>query len=195
MKNKYILFRHGESVPNLNKQVCSSLDNGQMLENGLTELGFEQVKKSAIELNKILTKSDSKRIILISSPFSRAVQTSNVLISKLDIKYSEFQVDSRLSERYFGKYESGPNNIYEKVWFADDKNIDFGSDIETPIEVSKRIEILINDLENRFTNSTILLVSHGDTLMIAKTFFNNTNPYSHHNSEYLKNAQYIFIDI
>lgn len=189
MNNSYILFRHGESKPNIDKLVCSDLINGQKIENGLTELGIKQVLGSLTELKK-LTKDLNSATIIVSSPFARALQSSLILREGLEISNVNFQTDSRLSERYFGSFEGKSNTIYAEVWKKDEDHIDYGFGVETPIQVYSRIADLIQDLENRFRSTTIILVSHGDTIMIAKTMFKKIDPYLHHLSEYPKNAQY-----
>jgi broad specificity phosphatase PhoE len=189
MNNKYILFRHGESKPNIDKLVCSDIKNGEKMENGLTVVGSKQVFQSIEDL-KLSFKSFNSKIIIISSPFSRALQSASILKDGLEISHDCIQVDSRLSERYFGMYEGKQNSIYSEVWKQDETHTDFGDGVETPLQVHDRVGDLIIELENRFINTTIILVSHGDTIMIAKTWFKKNDPYFHHLSEYPKNAQF-----
>ena len=67
--NTYFVMRHGESKNNLTDEISSAFNN----DDGLTEKGKEEVKKSA-ELLK-----NKKIDLIITSPFLRTKETAEIL--------------------------------------------------------------------------------------------------------------------
>lgn len=92
-KHTYIVVRHGFSFANQSKTIVSDPANGVKPEYGLTDEGKAQAVKSAEVLrdeftanaNKSFVDSNGapKSIYVVSSPFSRAVQTANIFLEVL----------------------------------------------------------------------------------------------------------------
>jgi broad specificity phosphatase PhoE len=186
-KNHYFLLRHGESMPNIRGVILSHLEEGKKIENTLTERGEEQVRSSTGEAKEqgIL---DSATIIY-SSPFSRCRRTAEIAREVLGV-HEDIIFDDRLRERWFGDWEGTGNANYQKVWNKDALDPDHkDANVESTAEVVARVRGLINDLEARYDGKNILLVSHGDALQIAQTFFEDKPSASHRELQHLKVAE------
>jgi glucosyl-3-phosphoglycerate phosphatase len=185
MNNKYIFTRHGESMANFKDIICSTLPNGTLPEYGLTELGLTQVNQTA----KILsTEFKNQEVIIFCSPFTRATQTALIIKEKLNVSNTNFFISLNLNERDFGLYELQSSKEYSKVWEADNSDQDIAG-IESCKEVAIRFETLFKQLEKQYKGKTIILVSHGDTIMIARTVLLKDSPYNHRDYDYIKNAE------
>lgn len=88
-KHTYIIVRHGISLANQSKKIVSTLTNGVKPEYGLADEGKQQTQKCAEELRQHLLTGDGgateagKPILVVSSPFSRAVQTADIFLKVL----------------------------------------------------------------------------------------------------------------
>ena len=80
------------------------------------------------------------------------------------------------------------NDHYISCFDKKDENNKFNS-VESPRQVSNRVESLINDLEEKYSQKNILLVSHGDCLQIIKTLFENISPGRHRSLNHLNVAE------
>lgn len=185
MNNKYIFLRHGESVANQRDIICSSLKNGTSPEFGLTQLGIIQANYTSKVLKKELKKED---IIIFTSPYTRAVQTALIVKSTLGIDNNNFFVSMNLKERGFESKELKSSKEYAKVWENDKKGKD-SRGIEPCLSVALRIEEFYLMLNAKYNNKTIILVSHGDTIMIARTLLLGVSFFSHRDYDFIKNAE------
>ena len=184
--NQYYIQRHGESNANKMGIILSHYVDGQSMEYSLTEFGKKQVREGVI--NAVRDYQIDNNTIIYSSDFSRAKQTAN--ITKKILKTNKLHITTKLHERFFGDYEKTSSSNYEKVWLndIDDHNHKI-KNVESVAEVLKRVIKLITNLENKYTNQNILLVSHGDTLQILQTFFENIKPSQHRSLKHLKVAE------
>ena len=92
-RHTFVIVRHGFSLANQSKTIVSDPTNGIKPEYGLTEEGKAQAAKSAAALREELllginpkftdTKGKPKPVYVISSPFSRAVETANIFLEVL----------------------------------------------------------------------------------------------------------------
>ena len=187
LKNRYFVLRHGESKANVLEIILSHLKDGKKEEFTLSEKGVQQVGDSV----KKAKSNDwlDENTIIYSSPFSRCKKTAEIAKDILGVK-DEIIFDDRLRERWFGELDKTHNSNYHKVWSKDGDNPnhkDFGS--ESAMEVGERIVSLFNDLEEKYKNRNILLVSHADVLLILEAHINGNSPATHRSLEYLLNAE------
>ncbi len=182
LKNQYFTLRHGESQANIQKIVLSDPRNG-VPNFGLTEKGKQQVRDS-VSTNKYLDKN----IIIYSSDFLRAKETAE--IAKKILHTDKIHFTELLRERFFGDFEKTSNENYELVWKHDkeDPNHEF-KNVESVASVLARTTGLILDLEKKFHNKKILLVSHGDSLQILQTGFLKTCSSTHREIQHLHTAE------
>lgn len=183
LKNRYWAMRHGQSKANLQHIVISHPENGTHEDYALSELGREQARTAAA--NAPLTQET----IIYCSDFSRARETAHIVQHVLDIP--EIHITQKLRERHFGDWEkSDQSNVYHKVWDSDHANADHvENNVEAVNMVLDRATSLIIDLEKKYQDKDILLVSHGDTLQILQTGFQKTYPGKHRDLPHLEVAE------
>ena len=175
LKNRYFIMRHGHSQANEAGIVVSDPKNG-VDGYGLSELGKMQARTSIEEAKNRFPLDED--LVIISSDFKRCRETAEIVSEYLGT--SNVELEPRLRERFFGSHELGPNTAYEQVWEQDVINDQVGSfGAESCQQVLERGVSVIQDLEERFADEAILLVSHGDTLQILLTLFHNIAPGRH----------------
>jgi probable phosphoglycerate mutase len=83
------------------------------------------------------------------------------------------QLDKRLRERFFGIYDNTSDENYNIIWKNDQENLikNLNDQIESVESVRQRTTDLIKELEEKYENKIIFLVSHGDSLQILQTAF------------------------
>jgi broad specificity phosphatase PhoE len=182
LKNRYFTLRHGESQANVQGIILSDPLNG-VPDFGLTEKGQQQVKIS-VSTNKYL----DEKVIIYSSDFLRAKETAE--IAKDILNTDKIHFTELLRERFFGNFEKTSNENYEKVWMHDKENVHHEiENVESITSVLNRTTRLILDLEKKFQNKKILLVSHGDSLQILQTGFLKTCSSRHRDVPNLNTAE------
>ena len=166
--NTYYGLRHGESEANIQEIIVSLPHNG-VNKFGLTPHGAQQVHTSC-QKNKLTAP------IIISSDFKRALETADIAAHHYNT--TGYHTSHLLRERGFATFELQPNSNYNTVWQHDALGNELPG-VETTASVAERCNKLIGQLEQKYSNRTILLVSHGDTLQIMQTVFKNI-PHSKH---------------
>jgi len=187
MHNPYVILRHGQSAANVAGIIVSNPQSGRSGDYTLTGEGEEQVRQSVSQA-KEAGLLDAHTLI-VTSPFSRCVRTAEIAKEILGTG-SNILVDDRLRERWFGEWEETPQSNYEKVWSEDKKNPNHTTaGVESTREIQERALDIIRDLESRYNDRTILLVSHGDVLQILQTGLQEQSPALHRDIPYLKTAE------
>jgi broad specificity phosphatase PhoE len=190
MKNRYFFLRHGYSVSNDKGIICSTLENGTLPEYGLLPEGMKQIATTAEALSDIVKIGKS---IIFTSPFTRALQSALITKQVLGLPHYSMFVNNKLVERNFESLELDSSMLYESVWTADN-NGEMSEGVESCIEVSIRITDFLDMCESRFDGKDIIVVTHGDIIMIARTLFLSISPFRHRDYPYIKNAEYIIFD-
>lgn len=147
--NSYFLMRHGEAEQNV-RGVLSS-DNEEV--HHLTDKGREHVKMSAEKL-----KSEGIDLVFYS-PVTRTTETAEIL--KEYLASAKFMVEDRIREEYFGVLSGKPWSEFEKVFptFKDRIHNKY-EDLETLVDVKKRVGEFIYEIERTFQGKKILIVTH-----------------------------------
>lgn len=147
LNNKYYILRHGEALSNI-KKVASSWP--ETFENPITDKGREQIKKAAKDLiNKNID-------LIFASDLLRTRQTAEIIGREIKI---EPKFDERLREIIFGVLNGRPIDL----WYAyQEKNrvSDGPENSENYEKVTKRVEDFLKDVDKRYRNKNILIVSH-----------------------------------
>jgi broad specificity phosphatase PhoE len=183
LNNRYFAMRHGHSLANQQGIVVSHPENG-CAGYGLSELGVEQVQSSLQQQHRL-----DAGTIIVSSDFRRARESAVIAQQRLGC-VSPIATDIRLRERYFAELELGPDSAYQSVWHRDQQDPD--SDcrgVETANQVMARVSALIIDLETRYMDTNLLLVSHGDALQILQTAFARRDASQHRQLHHLQTAE------
>ncbi len=181
MKNRYYAFRHGQSRANVEGIIISDPAVGTK-EYGLTEEGRRQAKASVAKLSQLVSDP-----LIISSDFRRAAETAELVRDALGVESILFDV--RLRERFFGEWEGTCHANYSTAWKRDefDPDQDYKG-AESGCAVQERMWAVIESLEAEYEGRNIILVSHGDPLMLLQTAFVNMNPGMHRSLPYIETA-------
>jgi len=159
LNNKYFLLRHGQAVSNtINVLSCWP----EEFYNPLTTKGIRQIQKTAKKFKK--TNID----FIYSSDLLRTKQSSEIIAKQ---KNKKIIYDKRLREYNFGKFNGTflrefyyilpdhKNRFYQKI-----------SNIETYSQIQKRALSFLWEMEKKYRNKNILIVSHQVplTLLLGK---------------------------
>jgi 2,3-bisphosphoglycerate-dependent phosphoglycerate mutase len=171
-----IFMRHGQAYNNVQKLLV-----GRNLESHLTDVGKEQVKKTA----QLLKTIDIDKIY--SSPVIRTIETAEIVSDVINLS---FQKDERLFEIELGKlvgmyYEDLINkhgNLFVKFYSDDDnENSLLEFEVESFGAVKKRISELLKEITIKHQNENVLLISHLDPIKAAISLVMNIKPSSVYN--------------
>ncbi|MCD5390112.1 MAG: class I tRNA ligase family protein, partial [Candidatus Pacebacteria bacterium] len=160
--NNYHVVRHGQSQSNLDGSINAKLGT----ENGLTDLGREQAFGEVAELR------DAKIDMIIVSPMQRTRETADILAKELGLNSDAVYVDERLIELQ-------PGDVWEgKKW--DDFHVTTRSKGGNPYlcrlenngeslqDVYKRSMKLMFELEEKYQDKNILIISHGGVVRMLQ---------------------------
>lgn len=154
-KIKFLLLRHGESE-SVVKNIAScdpKNDSG-----GLTKKGIKEIENIAKYLK-------GKKIdIIFSSDLKRTRETSEILAKYLNLKVV---YDKRLREYNFGVYNLMKIDDIIKEFGPREARLDKRpKNGESLKDLRKRIFSFIKEIEKKYKNKTVLIVSHKDPLWI-----------------------------
>ena len=158
VRNNYSILRHGHTDYTANL-IDTIYPKSTHFELGITEQGEKDIKK-------LIPIIKEKKIDLIfASDYLRTQITSKIIADALNI---EIILDKRLRDTNLGVYEGRKKQEYYsditiKEMF---KNGPEGG--ESWIDCINRIESLIKEIEERYQNKNILIVSHGDPLWLLE---------------------------
>jgi probable phosphoglycerate mutase len=170
-QNSYLIMRHGQSEANVAGVVVSDPKVG-CERFGLTDWGAEQVIASA------LAYTGEPFTQIICADFLRTQQTATLTAKTLNLPSP--QQEKGLRERFFGHWDGESDKHYQDVWELDKLNTQAtGDGVEGVEEVLQRGLNVLEQLEIKFQNQVILLVSHGDMLQILRTAFVGETPQQH----------------
>lgn len=164
--NRYILLRHGET-----KYQANRTDDLYFVEEQfslpLTKKGEKDIKRVAKELKE-------KKIDLIySSDFYRTKQTTEIVAKELGL---DIIFDQRLRDTDFGFFHGKTGEEY-RAFFEFEKQRFFKRtpEGENWRDVSERVITVIRDIEEKYSNKTILIVSHADPLWLMAGYLMGLN--------------------
>ncbi len=154
----YLYFvRHGQTIWNVENKICGATDIA------LTEEGHEQAVRTGEEILRQRLQIDE----ILYSPLIRAAETARHISEVTGIPR---QMEPRLKEQNFGKYESTPRDGAE---FAKAKEVfayryEWG---ESMLQLCQRIYNLLDDLRKEADQKTYLLVAHNGIARAVNSYF------------------------
>ena len=164
-KNTYYICRHGESDNNIKMVVSSLVENPHHL----TDLG----KKQAEEASKWLV--DKKIDMIFVSPFVRTRETATIIASKLGISVDKIIIDQRIHEINAGIW-NGKNFKDYVLSFKQTDRFDITPEGgENYVDIKKRVGDFIYDLEKKFKDKNILIISHDTPLLMLEAISSGLN--------------------
>lgn len=160
--NTYYLVRHGQTVWNTLGQTQGHGNSP------LTELGIQQAKDLAEALKEYPID------IIYCSDLGRAVETAEIIGKELNI---EIHPTEYLREMGFGVWEGMPLREIEKIypesfkmWRNEPEKVHIEGG-ETLDMIKQRQDKLIEELNKKYKNKHILLVSHSVTVRVMLLSF------------------------
>lgn len=166
LKNRYFILRHGETIYQTRNKNIIYPPQPENPPIKLTKRGENQIKQKIKLLKKL------KIDLFFSSDFFRTKQTSEIVAEKLGIKIN---FDKRLRDINLGIYHSGPKENYYKKISRFSKN-DFyyrPPKGESWKDCRKRVLNFLKEIEKKYNNKNILVVSHGDPLWLFEGLVRN----------------------
>ena len=156
--NEYYLMRHGESELN----VTHTLNSDPSVTNGLTEKGKEQMTESLKD-----APNDFDRIIY--SPLQRTRESAEYVAETLGLESSALIEDDRLRELGMGGFEGKDLKEKDEVFkIPSDEFTKSADGTETLNELRMRVGEFLYELESKYQNKKILIISHGDPLWMLE---------------------------
>jgi broad specificity phosphatase PhoE len=151
---KLVFVRHGQTDVN-SKNLINGLND-----EGLNEKGIEQAKSI---IDKIKSYDYD---FIICSPLSRARETANII----NIKNKDIIYDNRIIERDAGYLTLTPAFSDESDWWNVNPKCDY-KDSELVRHIIERIYNFIDEQKNKYSNKTIIVVTHGGIMRCVNTYF------------------------
>lgn len=164
--NKFFFMRHGEAEHNV-LNICSGEPGNP---HHLTENGRKQIVEAARKL------ANEKIDIIIRSPFVRAKETAEILTQSLGFSKDKIIEDERIREYKFGKFNMQPLDKYQEFIRGHELEMDF--DIpggESLQEAKNRFGQFLYDIDGKYQNKNILVVTHGIGMEILSSILNCLN--------------------
>lgn len=149
--NKLFLIRHGLSENNIKNILSCSPEKENY---SLTEKGKQQIITAAEKLKA------EKIDLIISSPLQRTRESAEIIAKMLGIDKVIF--DDRLREVDLGDYNGRNFNKWPEIQSL--RNDINEQKVETGGQIGERLNDFIMDLNNKYQNKNIAIVSHGDPL-------------------------------
>ena len=155
------VIRHGQTNYNLEKKVMGRVDAP------LNEIGIDQA---------YFTKEKLKDInidLIISSPLLRTKQTTEIINNEKNIPVV---YDSRIIERDFGEFENLHYDEYDNETLWDYYKNEKYAKAESMKEFFDRIYSFLDDINKKFKDKNILLITHGGVSVAINCYFNKHIP-------------------
>lgn len=158
LNNKYFLLRHGQTIyQKENRKVNYEADSPQKL--SITEEGKEMIKNSAEKLK------NEKIDLIFTSPFLRARQSAEIASKILGVEGINY--DERLVDINLGEFAGQPKDKYVKFYTGKDKSLEKRvKGGESWGDVLVRVKSFLHDVEKKYKNKNILVVSHADPIWL-----------------------------
>jgi hypothetical protein len=135
LQNTYVMVRHGESTANV-AAIISSDPAVSTVEHGLTPHGQEQVIQELAQWSRTLPPQP---VIVISSDFTRARETAQIIHQRLRVR-PPLALNVALRERFFGKWNGTSTENYTRVWTADARS---ATHTQNGVERSASLQIVL----------------------------------------------------
>jgi isoleucyl-tRNA synthetase len=153
--NKYILMRHGGAGTN-KKNILSADPLSSDALHSLTKEGKAAVVKTAKEL------AGEKIDVIYASDFARTRQTAKIIA---EVVGAPVEYDVRLREIKFGIFEGKPAAVYHQNFSSFKEMLSKRPEAgENFLDVKKRAMNFIVEVDKKYEDKNILIISHGAPL-------------------------------
>ena len=158
--NDFFIVRHGQSEANVSDIIsCLSGEFGDKL----TQVG----KKQCQETGKKIIELNQKIDIFISSPFKRTRETAEIIAETINFPKDKIIYDDRIKEKDFGNVNGELSEKYNSLLNLEDKDFSFYNKFnngESHLDVKKRVMDFIYEINEKYKNKKILIISHQDPI-------------------------------
>lgn len=150
------VIRHGEVDLNL-KHLINGVNDSSLNETGIKQACSKQDEVKKLNLDYI-----------ICSPLLRTRQTCDIInVNNVEVIY-----DNRLIERDSRSMQyTLDSNLDLDIWYDRTKEVIY-KDTEGFESVCKRVYGFLDEIKEKYPNSNILIVTHGDVCKAIYTYFN-----------------------
>ena len=156
--NSYFLMRHGETTTNLKNLVSTVINSGSHL--------TEEGKKKTLAASELLKKEGID--IIFTSPFNRTRETTEIIKKALNLEENNIFIDKRLGEMQVKSYEGRTWDEYHRDFPKIMENFDKAKEGDESLkDVKKRVMNFLFELEKKYQNKKILIVTHGSPTWLA----------------------------
>lgn len=158
--NKFWAMRHGEAKSNTGDFISADPKD----ENYLTDKG----KKEVVETGERL--KENKIDLIISSDFVRTKETAEIMADKLGLDKTQIIFDERLREINVGDF-AGKTWVEYNEAYGSPLNLLFNhlpTGGENYNDIRKRVMSLLFELDEKYQNKNILVISHGLPLFMMQ---------------------------
>ncbi|MEK7190176.1 MAG: class I tRNA ligase family protein [Patescibacteria group bacterium] len=150
--NKYFIMRHGQAENNIGDIYhLSHTENYH-----LTNEGKQRVSESIKDFKENID-------VIISSPFERTKQTTEVVCKNINFPLEKVIYDARIQEWEISKdFNNQPREVMKKYYDEDyvrSPGRKF-TDGESFMEMVRRVGEFIYEIDNKYQNQNIFIVSH-----------------------------------
>ncbi|MBI2109082.1 MAG: class I tRNA ligase family protein [Parcubacteria group bacterium] len=152
--NHYFMMRHAQSKNN----VLNIVNSVPREEYGLSEKGKKDAREAAAFLK------DKRIDIVIASPIPRARETAEIVAGVLHVPNASIFSDERLTEVGVGEFDRKSIDAYRGHFSsALERFTRRPPGGENLLDVKKRVGDFLADIDKKYSNKNILLVTHADT--------------------------------
>lgn len=159
--NKYFVMRHGEAKNNIDGINSNHLEDSD--DYPLTEKGKGQVIESAKKLANDM--ADEKIDLIFYSEFDRTKETAFLVADEIGVDKKNLISDKRLFEENCGTFEGKTLSSYYDFFASLEERFSKKPEGgETLNEVKRRTGKFLYEIEGKYKNKNILIVSHGGAI-------------------------------
>lgn len=160
--NEFFFMRHGQATSNLENKISSK----DLNESGLTELGKEEVRKTAEDMKARL--GPLEQVVIYCSDFRRTKETADLVAEVVGFDKTKIIYDSRIREINAGDFDGSDWGDRFK-YFKDEieyiyKKVPNGESVE---DVKKRTAEFLYDVDSKYKATRILVITHGLSVKLA----------------------------
>lgn len=159
LKNQYFILRHGQTPQQTKRKkfIYKWPDNPPVK---LTRKGAKQIKEAAKKLKQ------EKVSLVYASDIFRTRQTAGIVAKRLGLKVN---FDKRLRDINLGIYHGRPKKeFYQDFSNRRERFYKKPKKGESWNDVKKRLLNFLKEIDKKYKNKNILIISHGDPLWLLE---------------------------
>lgn len=171
LNNKYFLLRHGQTIyQKEGREFNYPADSGAVL--SLTEEGEEMIRNSIQDLKKTCDEQNFKIGLIFASPYLRTKQSAKIASDILNIK--KINYDERLIDIDLGEFMDKPMQESHAFYLGDKITFDNKpKNGESWNDILKRVKSFLDEIEQKYSNKNILIISHADPIWLMAGYLRN----------------------